>query len=133
MPHALSFFYIFFKKMFFKKVFKKNIPIIEKHKWQVTFTVNKIILSLVFKENFLKKTSLKLKIDDLLIFRKTLKKKGDFINYLQNSRTKKRKIINNPMGDFYREFFKNYRNPKYFRLNKSLTFNIMKKNDFFLN
>lgn len=133
MPHALSFFHIFLKKKFFGKVFKKNLPIVEKHKWEVTFTVNKIILSLIFKENFLKKTSLKLKVDDLLIARKTLKKNGNFINFLQNYRTKKRKIINNPMGDFYKEFFKNHKNPQYYRLNKSLTFNIMKKNEFFLN
>ena len=37
------------------------------------------------------------------------------------------------MGDFYKEFFKNHKNPQYYRLNKSLTFNIMKKNEFFLN
>ena len=80
-----------------------------------------------------KKTSLKLKVDDLLIARRTLKKNGNFINFLQNYRTKKRKIINNPMGDFYKEFFKNHKNPQYYRLNKSLTFNIMKKNEFFLN
>ena len=37
------------------------------------------------------------------------------------------------MGEFYKEFFKNLNNTRYYQTNKSLTFDIMKKNYFFLN
>ncbi len=65
--------------------------------------------------------------------RKTKKNKGKFINYIQNYQTNKTKKISNPMEEFYKDLFKNINNKKYYKTNKYLTFNIMKKNNFFLN
>ena len=133
MPHALSFFHVFLKKNFLKKNITKNSLLVKKHIWKVNFNLSKIIINLIFKENYQKKTSLKLKFNDLILVRKTLKNKGKFINYIQNYKTNKRKNINNPMAEFYKEFFKNLNNTKYYQTNKNLTFDIMKKNYFFLN
>lgn len=133
MPHALSFFHVFLKKNFLKKSITKKKPLVKKHIWQVNFNLSKTIVNLIFKENYQKKTSLKLKLNDLILVRKTQKNKGKFINYIQNYKTNIRKNINNPMGEFYKDFFKNLNNIRYYQTNKSLTFDIMKKNYFFLN
>ena len=72
-------------------------------------------------------------LNDLVLVRKTKKNKGKFINYIQNYQTNKTKKISNPMEEFYKDLFKNINNKKYYKTNKYLTFNIMKKNNFFLN
>ena len=41
-------------------------------------------------------------------------------------------MIQNPMSEFYKDFFENLNNSNYFKSNKALTFDIMKKNYFFL-
>ena len=133
MPHALSFFHIFFKKNFLKKNINKTNPIIKKHIWQISFKVSEKIINLVFKENYKKKTSVKLKLNDLVLVRKTKKNRGKFTNYIQNYQTNKTKKISNPMEEFYKDLFKNMNNKKYYKTNKDLTLNIMKKNNFFLN
>ena len=134
MPHALSFFYSFYlKKGFLNNIYKKDNLVIEKHKWQVSFIVGATVFNFIFKEKKSKKTNLKLSFNELKFARKTLKTKNKFINYLQNYQTKKKKVINNPMSEFYLEFFKNINNSKYYQDNKKLTLDIMKKNYFFLN
>ena len=133
MPHALSFFYIFLKKNFFKKRINKTNLLVKKHIWRVSFKVSEKIINLIFKENYKKKTSLKLTLNDLVLVRKTKKNKGKFINYIQNYQTNKTKKISNPIEEFYKDLFKNINNKKYYKTNKYLTFNIMKKNNFFLN
>ena len=133
MPHALSFFHIFFKKNFLKKNINKTNPIIKKHIWQISFKVSEKIINLVFKENYKEKTSVKLRLNDLVLVRRTKKNRGKFINYIQNFQTNKIKNINNPMEDFYKDLFKNMNNKKYYKTNKYLTLNIMKINNFFLN
>ena len=133
MPHALSFFHIFFKKNFLKKNINKTNPIVKKHIWQTSFKVSEKVINLVFKENYKKKTSLKLKLNDLVLMRKTKKNRSRFINYIQNYQTNKTKNINNPMEEFYKDLFKNMNNKEYYKINKKLTLNIMKKNNFFLN
>ena len=133
MPHALSFFYIFLKKNFFKKRINKTNLLVKKHIWRVSFKASEKIINLIFKENYKKKTSLKLTLNDLVLVRKTKKNKGKFINYIQNYQTNKTKKISNPMEEFYKDLFKNINNKKYYKTNKYLTFNIMKKNNFFLN
>ncbi len=65
--------------------------------------------------------------------RKTKKNRSRFINYIQNYQTNKTKNINNPMEEFYKDLFKNMNNKEYYKINKKLTLNIMKKNNFFLN
>ena len=37
------------------------------------------------------------------------------------------------MEDFYKDFFKNMNNEKYYQINKNITFDIMKKSYIFLN
>ena len=133
MPHALSFFHVFLKKDFLKKSVTKKKPLVKKNIWQVNFSFRKTIVNLIFKENYLKKTTLKLKLNNLTLIRKTQKNKGKFINYIENYKTKNRKNIINPMEEFYKELFKNLDNKKYYQTNRSLTFDIMKKNYFFLN
>ena len=133
MPHALSFFHIFFKKNFLKKNINKTNPIVKKHIWKTSFKVSEKVINLVFKENYKKKTSLKLKLNDLVLMRKTKKNRSRFINYIQNYQTNKTKNINNPMEEFYKDLFKNMNNKEYYKINKKLTLNIMKKNNFFLN
>tara|TARA_A100001011_G_scaffold350328_1_gene389553 strand:+ start:1993 stop:2898 length:906 start_codon:yes stop_codon:yes gene_type:complete len=133
MPHALSFFHIFFKKNFLKKNINKTNTIVKKNIWQTSFKVSEKIINLVFKENYKEKTSVKLRLNDLVLVRKTKKNRGKFINYIQNFQTNKIKNINNPMEDFYKDLFKNMNNKKYYKTNKYLTLNIMKINNFFLN
>tara|TARA_B100000902_G_C27250987_1_gene885246 strand:- start:41 stop:946 length:906 start_codon:yes stop_codon:yes gene_type:complete len=133
MPHALSFFHIFFKKNFLKKNINKTNPIVKKHIWQTSFKVSEKVINLVFKENYKKKTSVKLKLNDLVLVRKTKKNRSKFINYIQNYQTNKTQNINNPMEEFYKDLFKNMNNKEYYKINKKLTLNIMKKNNFFLN
>ncbi len=55
MPHALSFFHIFFKKNFLKKNINKTNPIVKKHIWKTSFKVSEKVINLVFKENYKKK------------------------------------------------------------------------------
>jgi septation ring formation regulator EzrA len=81
----------------------------------------------------MKKTFLKLKLNDKILIRKTKKNKKNFINYIKDQKTKKIKNINNPMEEFYDFFFKNINNTKYYKENKKITFDVMKKNNFFLN
>ena len=133
MPHALSFFHIFFKKKFIKHKINKNKFLVKKNIWQTSFKFGKITINLIFKENYLKKTSLKLTVNDLKLIRKTKINKGKFINYIHNYKTKKNLEINNPMEEFYKNLMRNIHNEKYFLDNKNLTLNIMKKNYFFLN
>ena len=133
MPHALSFFHIFFKKNFLKKNINKTNTIVKKNIWQTSFKVSEKIINLVFKENYKEKTSVKLRLNDLVLVRRTKKNRGKFINYIQNFQTNKTKNINNPMEDFYKDLFKNMNNKKYYKTNKFLTLNIMKINNFFLN
>ena len=133
MPHALSFFHIFFKKNFLKKNINKTNTIVKKNIWQTSFKVSEKIINLVFKENYKEKTSVKLRLNDLVLVRRTKKNRGKFINYIQNFQTNKIKNINNPMEDFYKDLFKNMNNKKYYKTNKYLTLNIMKINNFFLN
>tara|TARA_B100000401_G_scaffold64508_1_gene38351 strand:- start:207 stop:1112 length:906 start_codon:yes stop_codon:yes gene_type:complete len=132
MPHALSFFKVFLKENFLRKNFNKVTTIIKKNLWQVHFIYNKINIHLIFKVNYKSKTSLKIAVNDLIFTRKTLKKNNNFINYIENFKTGRRKNINNPIGEFYKDFFKNINNLKYFQSNRKLTLNLMKKNYFFL-
>ncbi len=133
MPHALSFFHIFLKIDFLKKPIKKNSLFFNKNLWRVNFSFGNTIFNFIFKENPQKKTSLKLKVNDLKLVRKTKQNKGKFTNYILNYNSKKIKKISNPMEDFYDELFKNINNKKYYQVNKNLTFDIMKKNYIFLN
>ena len=133
MPHALSFFHSFFKRNFLKNIKNINNKLVKKNVWQVNFDFKKIKIKLFFKENYKKKTYLKLKINNLILTRKTFKNKRGFINYIEDYQTGKRKIIMNPMEKFYKEFFKNLNNAKYYKSNKSLTDELMRVNYFFLN
>ena len=56
-----------------------------------------------------------------------------FINYIEDNKMNRKKNINNPMEEFYANFFKNIENVKYYKENKNITLDIMKKNSFFLN
>jgi len=47
MPHALSFFHIFFKKNFLKKNINKTNTIVKKNIWQTSFKVSEKIINLV--------------------------------------------------------------------------------------
>ena len=133
MPHALSFFHVFLKRNFLKRNIKKGTTLIKRNLWKVDFNSNKTIINLIFKVNYKKKTNLKVAINNLIFVRKSLKKKGKLINYIQNYKTNKRKNINNPIGEFYKDFFKNLNRLKYYQTNRNITFDIMKKNYFFLN
>ena len=132
MPHALSFFHVFYKKNFIKKITKKE-KIVKKNIWKATFNVDDIKFDLILKENPMKKTSLKISQDQYEIIRNTKIKKKKFINYIYNPNTKTKKIIKNPMVSFYNDVFKNLNNLSYYKKNKVLTFDIMKKNFFLLN
>ena len=132
MPHALSFFHIFLRGEFLKRKIIKKATLVKRNSWQVQFYFNKILINLIFKINFKKKTSLKVSTNNLTFIRKTLKKNNKFFNYIQNFKTRKKKMIPNPMSEFYKDFFENLNNSNYFKSNKALTFDIMKKNYFFL-
>ena len=105
MPHALTFLHTFLKGGFLKSKIKKNVILIKKDLWQVQFDFNKISINIIFKVDFKKKTSLKVSINDLTFIRRTLKKNNKFINYIQNFKSHKKEIIDNPMGEFYKDFF----------------------------
>lgn len=133
MPHALSFFHMFFNKNFLIRNIKKLDLSYNKHLWQTNFTFRKIMINFIFKEEYKKKTSLKLAVNNLNIERKTKKIKGNFINYIKDYNSNKIKIISNPMEDFYKDLFNNIKNKNYYLINKNITFDIMAKNYFFLN
>ncbi len=133
MPHALSFFQSFLKKDFLKNITNINYKLVKKNIWKTNFDFKKIKINLIFKENFKKKTFLKLKVNELILTRKTVKKKTKLINYIENYKIGKRKVIKNPMEQFYKEFFKNIDNTKYYKSNKILTFELMKINYSLLN
>lgn len=133
MPHSLSFFQSFLKKNFLNNISNINNKLVKKNIWRASFNFKKIKINLIFKENFKKKTYLKLKVNDLILTRKTLKNKTKFINYIENYKTGKKKVIKNPMEQFYKEFFKNLDNTKYYKSNKILTFELMRVNYSLLN
>ena len=133
MPHSLSFFQSFLKKNFLNNISNINNKLVKKNIWRASFNFKKIKINLIFKENFKKKTYLKLKVNDLILTRKTLKNKTKFINYIENYKTGKKKVIKNPMEQFYKEFFKNLDNTKYYKSNKILTFELMRINYSLLN
>jgi len=133
MPHSLSFFQSFLKKNFLNNISNINNKLVKKNIWRASFNFKKIKINLIFKENFKKKTYLKLKVNDLILTRKTLKNKTKFINYIENYNTGKKKVIKNPMEQFYKEFFKNLDNTKYYKSNKILTFELMRVNYSLLN
>lgn len=132
MPHALSFFYNFYSNNFLKKIKNKEDLIIKKNQWKVSFKVGERYFIFKFITNPLIKTCLKVSQDNLYMFRKTKIIKNKFINYLYNLQTKKKIIIKNPMISFYDDFFKNINNLNFYKRNKSLTLEMMKKNRFFL-
>ena len=88
---------------------------------------------MILKENPLKKTSLHFTVNDFKIIRKTKMINGVFTNFIQKHKSKKINIIKNPMGEFYKNFFKNYKKDSFYLKNKNLTLDIMKKNYSFLN
>ena len=133
MPHSLSFFQSFLKKNFLNNISNINNKLVKKNIWRASLNFKKIKINLIFKENFKKKTYLKLKVNDLILTRKTLKNKTKFINYIENYKTGKKKVIKNPMEEFYKEFFKNLDNTKYYKSNKILTFELMRINYSLLN
>lgn len=133
MPHSLSFFQSFLKKNFLNNISNINNKLVKKNIWRASFNFKKIKINLIFKENFKKKTYLKLKVNDLILTRKTLKNKTKFINYIENYKTSRTKVIKNPMEQFYKEFFKNLDNTKYYKSNKILTFELMRINHSLLN
>ena len=133
MPHTLSFFQSFLKKNFLRNISRINNKLVKKNKWQVSFNFKKIKINLIFKEKFKNKTYLKLRVNDLILTRKTLKNKTKFINYIENYKTSRTKVIKNPMEQFYKEFFKNLDNTKYYKSNKILTFELMRMNYSLLN
>tara|TARA_Y100000768_G_scaffold382270_1_gene362308 strand:- start:11 stop:916 length:906 start_codon:yes stop_codon:yes gene_type:complete len=133
MPHALTFFHIFLNKKFLKQKVNINNLSVKKNIWQTSFTIGRKIINLIFKENYLKKTSLKLSLNDLKLIRKTKINKGRFINYIHNYKTNKDIEINNPIEEFYKDLMKNKDKRKYFLKNRNLTLDLMKKNYFFLN
>ena len=132
MPHALSFFHIFYKKNFLKKKIVKNNLLIKKNIWKINFKIDKINIKIILKKKPKKKTSLKVKINDFLFVRKTKKEKGKFINLITNKKNNKTKIIKNPMSEFYRELFRNLNKVNYYKINRNLTYSIMSKNKFLL-
>ena len=133
MPHTLSFFQSFLKKNFLRNISRINNKLVKKNKWQVSFNFKKIKINLIFKEKFKNKTYLKLRVNDLILTRKTFKNKTKFINYIENYKTSKRKVIKNPMEQFYKEFFKNLDNTEYYKSNKILTSELMRVNYSLLN
>ena len=68
---------------------KKNALFSSKHLWQTNFSLGKMKINLVFRENYQKKTSLKFKVNDLKLARKTRINKGKFINYIKNYNSNK--------------------------------------------
>jgi len=133
MPHTLSFFQSFLKKNFLSNISNINNKLVKKNIWQASFNFKKIKIKLIFREKFKKKTYLKLRVNDLILTRKTFKNKTKFINYIENYKTSKRKVIKNPMEQFYKEFFKNLDNTEYYKSNKILTSELMRVNYSLLN
>jgi len=133
MPHTLSFFQSFLKKNFLRNISNINNKLVEKNIWRVSFNFKKIKINLIFKEKYKKKTYLKFRVNDLILTRKTRKNKTKFINYIENYKTSRTKVIKNPMEQFYKEFFKNLDNIKYYKSNKILTFELMRMNYSLLN
>ena len=133
MPHALTFLSRLFKdKNFLKENFLIKYSLVKKNLWECKFLLKKLEIKINLQENK-PKTLLEIKLNNLNISRKTkYSKKKEFINYLVNNKTCQKKIISNPMSEFYKNTFKNLKNKNYFKINKDLTFDLMKKNYMFL-
>ena len=133
MPHALTFFHVFLKNNIFKRKITVKDLLVKKNQWRATLNFDNFIIKINLKENFFKKTVLKIKCNNLLLVRKTKLQKNNFINYIVNHKTKKEYIIKNPMETFYKKLFSNINNKNFYNKNKILTFNVMKMNNFLIN
>ncbi len=132
MPHALTFLRQLFKdKNFLKKKFFIKYILVKKNLWECKFLLKNLEIKINLQEN-MPKTLLEIKLNNTNISRKTKYNNKNFINYLVNNKTYQKKIIKNPMSEFYKTTFKNLKNRKYFKMNKDLTFDLMKKNYTFL-
>ena len=125
MPHALTFLSMLIKinqntKIeFCKSEFRKNYCIFK-------FKVRKKNIEIFLSECVGQKTILSVTNDKNEITRLTKTVKSKFINLLKV----KNKIftIKNPMSEFFKDFFTNINNDKYYHKNKNLTYLIMKIN-----
>tara|TARA_B100000579_G_scaffold393100_1_gene369485 strand:+ start:1067 stop:1969 length:903 start_codon:yes stop_codon:yes gene_type:complete len=130
-PHALSFTNYFFKFSSNKKKFFIHSVKIKKNSCIAKFKYSGSNISFYFSEKINQRTILTININNLKIQRLTKNKIENFINYLKFK--KNIKIIKNPITEFFNEFFKNKNNKLYYKKNKDLTYEIMKRSVGFIN
>ena len=131
MPHALSFLNFFFNFSINKKKFVIRSLNIKKNSCILKFYYSGSNIYFYFSEKINQRTILTININESKIQRLTKNKIEKFTNYLKFKNQKK--IINNPMTEFFDDFFKNKNNKSYYKKNKDLTYEIMKRSVDFLN
>lgn len=129
-PHALSFLNFFIKLSSNKKTFLIKSKIIKKNSCILKFKYFESNIHFYFSEKIKQKTLLTISINGNKFKRFTKNNIENFKNFIKFKNNIK--IINNPMTEFFKEFFKNKNNKSYYKKNKELTYEIMKKSVDFL-
>ena len=125
MPHALTFLTNLIKIDRNTKIDFNN-SIIKKNNSIFNLTIENIKIEILLSEILHKKTILSLTVNEKKITRLTRRINSKFINFIKIEN--KNFEINNPMSEFFKDFFLNINNNKYYYKNKNLTYLIMKLN-----
>ena len=125
MPHALTFLINLIKIDRNTKIDFNN-SIIKKNNSIFNLTIENIKIEILLSEILHKKTILSLTVNDKKITRLTRRMNSKFINFIKIDN--KNFEIKNPMSEFFKDFFLNINNNKYYYKNKNLTYLIMKLN-----
>ena len=125
MPHVLSFINNFQNLNDFPLELDKKNSIENKNYYKLTLNSKRLKIKAYIKEETKKKTKILVKCNNQILSRVTKNKILEFKNYLKINN--KLISIENPMSQFYRDFFKNRRKTYFFNKNMILTYILMKE------
>ena len=126
MPHVLSFVNEFLNLSKFPIKLDRNKSIQNKHYYKLVMNSKNYKIKAYISEQKRKNTKIIVKYNNQKFIRITKNKLLKFKNFLKIN--KELISIENPMSQFYYDFFQNRKKKLFFKKNKVLTYNLMKEN-----